>query len=80
MRVEPEGYQRSDLDPVGGLGDYPPRGWPLWARWNGELDQRYTIGVEEEVMLLEPATVVARPAERRGAPAALGRALAAHLT
>ena len=55
MRVEPEAYQRSDLDPVGGLGDYPRGGWPLWARWNGELDQRYTLGVEEEVMLLEPA-------------------------
>ena len=55
MRVEPEAYQRSDLDPVGGLGDWPRRGYPLWARWNGELDQRYTLGVEEEVMLLEPA-------------------------
>lgn len=27
---------------------------PLWARWNGELQERYTLGVEEEVMLLEP--------------------------
>jgi len=27
----------------------------LWARWNDELDQRYTVGVEEELMLLEPA-------------------------
>jgi carboxylate-amine ligase len=27
----------------------------LWAHWNVELDQRYTLGVEEEVMLLEPA-------------------------
>ncbi|MGA9858937.1 MAG: YbdK family carboxylate-amine ligase [Solirubrobacteraceae bacterium] len=34
------------------LGPIPSR--PLWARWNGELDQRYTIGVEEEVMLLAP--------------------------
>ncbi len=50
MRVEPEAYQRSLLEPAGGLGD-----WPLWARWNGELDQRYTLGVEEEVMLLEPS-------------------------
>jgi glutamate---cysteine ligase / carboxylate-amine ligase len=30
------------------------RASPLWARWNGELDSRYTLGVEEEVMLLEP--------------------------
>jgi glutamate---cysteine ligase / carboxylate-amine ligase len=55
VRVEPEGCQRSGLEPVGGLGVYPRGGWPLWARWNGELDQRYTLGVEEEVMLLEPA-------------------------
>ena len=27
----------------------------MWARWNDELDQRYTLGVEEELMLLEPA-------------------------
>ena len=50
-----EAYQRSDGDPVGGLGDWPRGSWPLWARWNDELDQRYTLGVEEELMLLEPA-------------------------
>jgi len=55
VRVEPEAYQRSDLDPVGGLGDWPRGACPLWARWNDELDQRYTLGVEEELMLLEPA-------------------------
>jgi carboxylate-amine ligase len=27
---------------------------PLWARWNDERDPRYTLGVEEELMLLEP--------------------------
>ena len=27
---------------------------PWWARWNRGLDQRYTLGVEEELMLLEP--------------------------
>ena len=27
---------------------------PNWARWNGELDRRYTLGVEEEIMLLDP--------------------------
>jgi glutamate---cysteine ligase / carboxylate-amine ligase len=53
--VEPEAYERSDLDRVGGLGDRPRGGRPLWARWNDELDQRYTLGVEEEVMLLQPA-------------------------
>lgn len=28
--------------------------YPLWARWNDELDVRYTLGVEEELMLLQP--------------------------
>jgi glutamate---cysteine ligase / carboxylate-amine ligase len=27
---------------------------PLWARWNDELDRRYTLGIEEEIMLLDP--------------------------
>jgi glutamate---cysteine ligase / carboxylate-amine ligase len=27
---------------------------PTWARWNGSLERRYTIGVEEELMLLRP--------------------------
>src|SRR4051812_1628102 len=34
----------------------PRRVAPLWARWNGELVVRYTLGVEEEVMLLDPAS------------------------
>ena len=29
---------------------------PRWARWNGALDRRYTLGVEEELMLLEPGS------------------------
>jgi glutamate---cysteine ligase / carboxylate-amine ligase len=28
---------------------------PLWARWNSSVEQRYTIGVEEELMLLGEA-------------------------
>jgi glutamate---cysteine ligase / carboxylate-amine ligase len=27
---------------------------PLWAHWNAGLEQRYTLGAEEEVMLLRP--------------------------
>ncbi len=27
---------------------------PLWSAWNGEFNERYTLGVEEEVMLLNP--------------------------
>ena len=48
-------HRRSDGDPGGGLGDWPRGSLPLWARWNDELGQRYTLGVEEELMLLEPA-------------------------
>jgi glutamate---cysteine ligase / carboxylate-amine ligase len=28
---------------------------PVWARWNREVEQRYTLGAEEEIMLLRPA-------------------------
>ena len=28
---------------------------PLWARWSGGIEHRYTIGVEEELMLLRPS-------------------------
>src|SRR3954451_16347373 len=27
---------------------------PAWARWNRSLQQRYTLGIEEELMVLEP--------------------------
>ncbi len=28
--------------------------WPAWARWSADLDRRYTLGAEEELMLLRP--------------------------
>jgi carboxylate-amine ligase len=31
-----------------------PATFPPWARWNGSLNRRYTVGVEEELMLLRP--------------------------
>jgi glutamate---cysteine ligase / carboxylate-amine ligase len=39
---------------VSGVYDGAGGAWmlPLWARWNGRSKQRYTIGVEEELMLL----------------------------
>jgi carboxylate-amine ligase len=37
-----------------GRRSFRRRAVPLWACWNGELDQRYTLGVEEELMLLDP--------------------------
>ena len=39
---------RDETQPVALLKTCPP-----WARWNGELERRYTLGVEEELMLLE---------------------------
>ena len=33
-----------------------PRPWPAWARWNDTRGERYTLGVEEEVILVDPAT------------------------
>jgi hypothetical protein len=29
--------------------------WPSWARWNRASERRYTIGAEEELMLLDPS-------------------------
>ena len=39
---------RDETQPVASLETCPP-----WARWDGELERRYTLGVEEELMLLE---------------------------
>ena len=52
---------RDQAQPAALLGACPP-----WARWNGELERRYTLGVEEELMLLE----------RRELPRSLSRAIA----
>ena len=43
---------RSTTDRTVGDGD---RVQPSWARWNDDLGARYTLGVEEELMLLEPS-------------------------
>jgi glutamate---cysteine ligase / carboxylate-amine ligase len=41
------------------------RACPPWARWNGERERRYTLGVEEELMLLEPESgVLAQSSDR----------------
>jgi len=37
------------------LGYRPRANWPQWARWKDGVDHRYTLGVEEELMLLEPS-------------------------
>lgn len=41
--------------PAGRDGKARDGALPLWARWNEGLDQYYTLGVEEEVMLLDPS-------------------------
>jgi carboxylate-amine ligase len=43
------------VDAVNGRGGRPRESFPSWARWNDELSRRYTLGVEEELMLLAPA-------------------------
>lgn len=44
-----------------GPGDWPRGSWPLWARWNGELDQRYTLGVEGGAHAARAGRLVAGP-------------------
>ncbi len=46
----PSGSRRPSQSP-----DQARYAWPGWARWNGALERAYTVGVEEELMLLEPA-------------------------
>jgi carboxylate-amine ligase len=43
----------SPLSTVRG-SDRGRRAAPSWARWNDKLDRRYTLGAEEEVMILDP--------------------------
>jgi carboxylate-amine ligase len=47
-------FTHPGADPVG--GPVHPRGarFPAWARWNDGCEQSYTLGVEDEVMLLDP--------------------------
>jgi carboxylate-amine ligase len=45
---------RCTTPPVVDLERGASRGEPAWARWNGDHGRRYTIGVEEEIMLLAP--------------------------
>ena len=42
-------------DTIDGPGERVSAGAPVWARWNTERRRRYTLGVEEEVMLLDPS-------------------------
>ena len=53
MRSDTGAYRRR-LHAVNGRSGRPGATLPSWARWNGELSQRYTLGVEEELMLLDP--------------------------
>ncbi len=55
MKLRARADARPRLSPIGELGDQRYGSFPLWARWNDELGLRYTLGVEEEVMLLRPS-------------------------
>jgi carboxylate-amine ligase len=46
---------RLPVDAVAGQGHRSRGSYPLWACWNGERGRRYTLGVEDEVMLVEPS-------------------------
>ena len=41
--------------PANWRGDRIVDACPPWASWNGGLSERYTVGAEEEVMLLDPS-------------------------
>ena len=49
-RVSVSRSARSQLEPVDGQVD----SGASWGRWNGRTTARYTLGVEEELMLLHP--------------------------
>jgi carboxylate-amine ligase len=52
--VHVSSFARSHLEPVEGRGGSATSAYPSWSYWNDRSDQRYTLGVEEEVMLLHP--------------------------
>jgi glutamate---cysteine ligase / carboxylate-amine ligase len=55
MTVSSPGCHRADLDQQSWPRSAHGRAdWPSWARWN-PAGERFTIGVEEELMLLNPA-------------------------
>jgi carboxylate-amine ligase len=47
-------FGHSYLGPTDGRRTSLRDAFPEWARWNGSRDERYTLGVEEEIMLLDP--------------------------
>ena len=49
-------FANSHIETVGRRWNRLGSAYPTWAVWNEELGERYTLGVEEEVMLLDPAT------------------------
>jgi carboxylate-amine ligase len=42
------------INSADGQAGSPDSAQPLWSRWNSEICHGYTVGIEEEVMLLEP--------------------------
>jgi len=52
-RVSVAGFAGPSARPLASR-DRRARAYPSWARWDGALDRRYTVGLEEQVMLLHP--------------------------
>lgn len=53
-RVPVSSYADPRIDSVKSPVDRSRGAYPSWALWNNELGERYSLGVEDEVMLLEP--------------------------
>jgi carboxylate-amine ligase len=62
-------------DGAGGAGVFP-----LWARWNGSVRQRYTVGVEEELMLLGGSPAYAPSPSSGAVLSRLSGELSAHIS
>ncbi len=55
MHTRPLERHREDLNHTASRRGRQNRHWPSWAGWNSAFAEPYTVGVEEEVLLLNPA-------------------------
>lgn len=55
MTMRPLERHREDLSQASRWRSGQDRHWPSWAGWNSAFAEPYTVGVEEEVMLLNAA-------------------------
>jgi glutamate---cysteine ligase / carboxylate-amine ligase len=57
MATEPDRRCRSTVAAIESPKRCPSPSQPAWARWNRERGHRYTVGIEEELMLLSSSPV-----------------------